>query len=521
MKISLPFIVLLVRPGLGEDCYFPYNMATNQSGQFGSDLGGAVTPCLIWFTSDQPGALRLDFNNKIFASKKEKKSCLSEYIKVQSGEALWKLCHSNVTTPIQIGVPGQSGHLDAGSPVIALVKWVGEMDISTSYLGRFEFVPLPSNPDSSLTEGSIMAERIKAKLDLFLRERERERGGLHLNQYQYLTAEECDQQQSILCQHSRFCAQEMTGIGCNSSLFMCIPRELGCDGELNCLEGDASDELGCYLPYVLFTTGGVVLSLTLVASAACLFQHHNMMVKNGMTRYNCDLVRRKDKVKARKADLTAQQPANHRAPSNSSATTSQPTAARPVSCLSKPSLPKGDSLPLLPHKPATCPDPVLKASQGKCGVPGMSNTTVNPPGHSTDNNGHKNGHSMVGESTKEEKATDVPGEEVRRHRRILADERDILREQRMAGLQGGNRLSMTQSQGSQCDLTELKSIRAPLGGHKNNGSVQSCDKLERRRRHTTESLDMSEDLDMSKGSYGYRFDFRSSCEFEFTEDAYI
>ena len=27
----------------------------------------------------------------------------------------------------------------------------------------------------------------------------------------------------------------------------------------------------------------------------CL-QHHNMMVKNGMTRYNCDLVRRKDKV---------------------------------------------------------------------------------------------------------------------------------------------------------------------------------------------------------------------------------
>ena len=28
------------------------------------------------------------------------------------------------------------------------------------------------------------------------------------------------------------------------------------------------------------------------------FQHHNMMVKNGMTRYNCDLVRRKDKVES-------------------------------------------------------------------------------------------------------------------------------------------------------------------------------------------------------------------------------
>ena len=37
----------------------------------------------------------------------------------------------------QIGVPGQSGHLDAGSPVIALVKWVGALDISTSYLGRW------------------------------------------------------------------------------------------------------------------------------------------------------------------------------------------------------------------------------------------------------------------------------------------------------------------------------------------------------------------------------------------------
>ena len=27
--------------------------------------------------------------------------------------------------------------------------------------------------------------------------------------------------------------------------------------------------------------------------------------------------------------------------------------------------------------------------------------------------------------------------------------------------------------------------------------------------------------DICKGGYGYRFDFRSSCEFEFTEDVYI
>ena len=56
------------------------------------------------------------------------------------------------------------------------------------------------------------------------------------------------------------------------------------------------------MPYVLISTGGVVLGLTVLGTGACLLQHHNMMVKNGMTRYKQDLVRRKDKVKARKAD---------------------------------------------------------------------------------------------------------------------------------------------------------------------------------------------------------------------------
>ena len=60
-----------------------------------------------------------------------------------------------------------------------------------------------------------------------------------------------------------------------------------------------------YLPYVLVGTGGSVLTLTALATGACLLQHHNMMVKHGMTRYNRDLVRRKDKVKARMADSKA------------------------------------------------------------------------------------------------------------------------------------------------------------------------------------------------------------------------
>jgi hypothetical protein len=58
---------------------------------------------------------------------------------------------------------------------------------------------------------------------------------------------------------------------------------------------------GC-LPYVLVGTGGAMLTVIFLVSTACLSQHQSMMVQNGMTRYKNDLVRRKDKVKARKAD---------------------------------------------------------------------------------------------------------------------------------------------------------------------------------------------------------------------------
>ena len=57
-----------------------------------------------------------------------------------------------------------------------------------------------------------------------------------------------------------------------------------------------------YLPYVQVGTGGAMLTLLFFVTTACLYQHHNMMVHNGMTRYKNDLVRRKDKVKSRKAD---------------------------------------------------------------------------------------------------------------------------------------------------------------------------------------------------------------------------
>ena len=54
-------------------------------------------------------------------------------------------------------------------------------------------------------------------------------------------------QKKISCKHSIFCGEDPPGTECNSSLLMCIPSERGCDGELDCLQGDSSDEIGCEL----------------------------------------------------------------------------------------------------------------------------------------------------------------------------------------------------------------------------------------------------------------------------------
>ena len=65
-------------------------------------------------------------------------SCLSEYILVKFGGQTQKLCHSNVTTPIRVGDTEDAGHFDSYAPVTILVKWMGVLDIRTSYLGRLD-----------------------------------------------------------------------------------------------------------------------------------------------------------------------------------------------------------------------------------------------------------------------------------------------------------------------------------------------------------------------------------------------
>ena len=65
-------------------------------------------------------------------------------------------------------------------------------------------------------------------------------------------------QEKIVCKNSRFCAEKILGTECNNSLYMCIPRERGCNGELDCLVGDLSDELGCKLQIGLYYAGKVL-----------------------------------------------------------------------------------------------------------------------------------------------------------------------------------------------------------------------------------------------------------------------
>ena len=58
-----------------QSCYFPVHLTATdtETGEFGAELEGAATPCIIRFTTQHAGALRIDFNNKIFALKKDKK----------------------------------------------------------------------------------------------------------------------------------------------------------------------------------------------------------------------------------------------------------------------------------------------------------------------------------------------------------------------------------------------------------------------------------------------------------------
>lgn len=59
--------------------------------------------------------------------------------------------------------------------------------------------------------------------------------------------ENCLAQGKIVCHDSQYCFnfRRFSSISCDSTLLFCLDSSLGCDGVMNCEDGDASDELSC------------------------------------------------------------------------------------------------------------------------------------------------------------------------------------------------------------------------------------------------------------------------------------
>ncbi|XP_023326438.1 uncharacterized protein LOC111699905 isoform X2 [Eurytemora carolleeae] len=587
--------------GEADTCFFSYNLdSTTQSQVFGPHLLDVETPCLIWFKTEKTGFFRLDVNNKIFASKREKKSCLSEYVVIQSSNTYAKLCHSNVTKPVEIK--------DFTGEVTVLIKWVGVLDPSTSYLGRFSFEEdLKAGGTAGDDVSAKLSETIAAKLKKYMTQKDQKHRLQDIDKYQFKTSVECGRDQGVMCKHSRFCADLNAGTTCNSSLYLCLPSSVACDGVFDCLDGDLSDETGCYLPYVLFSTGGVVLTLTLLGSAACFIQHHKVMSRNDMVRFNNDLVRRKDKVKARKADLYSNKPKRGKEksvkkedsfsnngkrqgeknsqlsiPTTSSSHTSKeggagkqsstsggatafktpgpvthtsslpPSGARKpiepavIACKPGAALQTAEEFEMKPPAPtlASIGDQDLQrnvkipeCAQSAILTPAPKESAVRKTGFCQETpcisservqeNGsadsaeriNKNG-SKLDLTQLDERTKSIP----RKERKILADEKEILREIRQRESvnvgaaekplylgpndkyeMNGTEPIVTQSQLERLEQVGITPIRRPIIRDDSRDSLINSQGLE----------------DTSRTGYGYRFDFRGSHEFEFTEDAYI
>ena len=114
------------------------------------------------------------------------RSCLSEYVRVDSGDRSVLLCHSNVTTPVQIGDTENSGYFDRGSPVMVTLHWSGDLDNArTQYLGRFEFAGLTSVIGREETDEDKRSASIATKLKLYLEQKNIEVDNEKLFQYQF------------------------------------------------------------------------------------------------------------------------------------------------------------------------------------------------------------------------------------------------------------------------------------------------------------------------------------------------
>jgi len=394
-----------------------------------------------------------------------------------------------------------------------------------------------------------------------------------IQHFKYKSADNCGLDQGVVCRHSRFCADINAGTTCNSSLYLCLPNSAACNGINDCLDGDLSDETGCYLPYVLISTGGVVLSMTLLGSVACFIQHHKVMTRNDMVRFNNDLVRRKDKVKARKADQSSKPGVKKRSFSSmpkcednlngSKQLTKNPSKASllsktldsplpPTPAVDKPTIkdvivPEGNSFEL--KSTARCETSSVQSNkiQGNVAAkPALASSVSVPfqPAAIVKTQPlltFEQGQLSQGENNKMQdslmhaKIDDRQRSLSRRDKKILADERDIQREIRQRMTPSGT-VDKDQLQGPPATVFSEKLVNGECSS--TNSFQTQLERLEevgitpiRRpmmsRAHSNGSMDLHETVQKknseegSRSGYGYRFDFRGSTEFEFTEDAYI
>ncbi|CAB4070214.1 unnamed protein product [Lepeophtheirus salmonis] len=95
---------------------------------------------------------------------------------------------------------------------------------------------------------------------------------------------------SKVCKLSRFCG-EGDGILCNKTMYLCIDPAQLCNGVKDCIGDDSSDEFRCFFPYM----------------SNSLFSG---LRKNNMVRYNGDVLKRKDVIRAKKNNVVERETTN-------------------------------------------------------------------------------------------------------------------------------------------------------------------------------------------------------------------
>jgi hypothetical protein len=160
---------------------------------------------------------------------------LSEYVIIKTEDSYTKLCHSNVTVPIK--------RKYFQGEMTVLIKWVGKLVSSTSYLGRVNYEEAAERPQDTKDDiSALLHKSISDKLKIFLKQKNQEHRIPDIEHFTYKTADDCNSEQGVICKHSRFCADEMPTTTCNSSLYLCLPYSAACNGYNDCLDGDMSDE---------------------------------------------------------------------------------------------------------------------------------------------------------------------------------------------------------------------------------------------------------------------------------------